>query len=493
MRLDFIIVFPELFITLWLVALLIQFTILTKQKHKFSERSLIKRFIANPIPCITAILLVLSIYYFIIQTAGFSNYMVLSGLYSTTVIYYIRLLLSFLFVLYFIHLRTNINSLVFYSYEFYIVIFFAFLALNFVLVSVNFLNLFIFIEIYSMCIYYLVGSKKNSAKGVEASIKYFIFGSFSSAFLLFGIFLVYFSTGTIDLVDLSNLTFQNLFFRQYVLYVIGAYLICFSLMIKMGASIFFFWIVEVYDGISFNMLIFLNIFPKIVYLITLLNLVTKFNLFHLTMVVKILILSSLLIGLLGALNETRTKKFLVFTSIYNITFFSIPFWGLSNEIIGVLIFFSSIYLLNFFVFMVLFSNLKDMRTETISKNLIDLYELKVQNPQFASLFVIFALFSSGLPMTALFLAKFSFFFEFSRLSYIFMLLYFLILGTLSYFYYIRIIKIVLQGVSLPNILFQPISLTSALMYSFILWFNLIAIFFYNDIILFLNFFLTNVK
>ena len=73
------------------------------------------------------------------------------------------------------------------------------------------------------------------------------------------------------------------------------------------------------------MLIFLNIFPKIVYLLILFNFVNSFNLFYLSLIVKTFIISSLLIGLLGALSEVRTKRFLVFTSIYNLSFFSIPF------------------------------------------------------------------------------------------------------------------------------------------------------------------------
>lgn len=384
------------------------------------------------------------------------------------------------------------QTLIFYSFEFYIVIFFAFISLNFLLISNNFLNIFLFIEVYSMCIYYLVASKKNSVKGIEASIKYFIIGSFSSAFLLFGMFLVYYTTGSINLLDIFNLTFQNVYFIYNIPFIIGAFLICFSLLIKMGASVFFFWIVEVYDGISFNIFIFLNIFPKIVYLMVLFNFVNSFNVFYLSAIVKTFILSSLLIGLLGALNETKIKRFLVFTSIYNISFFSIPFWSVHITYIGVFIFFSSIYLLNFFVFMILFSNFRDYRTNIISKNLIDLYEIKAQNPRLGWLFIIFSFFASGLPLTLVFIVKFFFFFELSRLTFIFSLIFFLLLSSLSFFYYLRIVKMITQGTLYPNILIQPICLVSSLIYSCTIWFNLYSIIFLDKILLFLNFFFDNV-
>lgn len=492
MRFDLYLFIPEIFITSWLIFLLIYFTLLTKRQYVFTFKNIRKTYVINPIPAITTFLLILSISYFFLQTLGYSSYTSLSGLHCTPTLFYIKLLLSFIFILYMIYLRTNMQYLVFYSFEFYIIIFFAFIVLNLLLISNNFLNIFLFIEIYSMCVYYLIASKKNSVKSIESAIKYFIFGSFSSAFLLFGMFLVYYTTGSINLIDISHLTFQNFYYKENIIFIIGAYLISFSLLIKMGASLFFFWIVEIYDGISFNILIFLNIFPKIIYLLVLFNFVNNFNLFYLSLIVKTFIISSLLIGLLGALNETKIKRFLVFTSIYNLSFFSIPFWNLHIQFIGIFIFFSSIYLLNFFVFMILFSNLRDIRTNIISKNLIDLYEIKAQNPKLGWLFIFFAFFSSGLPLTIIFMAKFSFFFEFSRLTFAVTLVYFLFLSSLSFFYYLRIIKMITQGTLYPNILLQPICLVSSLIYSCIIWFNLYSIIFLDKFLLLLNFFLDNV-
>lgn len=492
MRFDLYLFIPEIFITCWLVYLLLHFTLLTRRRYIFTFKNIKKTYVINPIPAITAFLLVLSISYFFLQITGYSSYSSLSGLTCTPTLFYIKILLSFIFILYFIYLRTNMQTLVFYSFEFYIILFFAFISLNFLLISNNFLNIFLFIEIYSMCIYYLIASKKNSVKSIESAIKYFIFGSFSSAFLLFGMFLVYYSTGSINLIDISHLTFQNSYFKENLIYITGSYFICFSLLIKMGASLFFFWIVEIYDGVSFNLLIFLNIFPKIIYLLILFNFVNSFNLFYLALIVKTFVVSSLLIGLLGALTETKVKRFLVFTSIYNLSFFSIPFWSLHIQFIGIFIFFSSVYLLNFFVFMILFSNLRDMRTNIISKNLIDLHEIKAQNPKLGWLFIFFAFFSSGLPLTIIFMVKFSFFFEFSRLTCIAALVYFLFLSSLSFFYYLRIIKLITQGTPYPNILIQPICLVSSLIYSCVIWFNLYIIIFLDKILLLLNYFLINV-
>ena len=267
-------------------------------------------------------------YYLAVQIysgAQYKIYISAVGLYSTPTIYYLKIVLTILFILYILFLRIDYQSVNFYTYEFYIVLFFAFIFLNLLLVSSSFLNIFIFIELYGLCAYYLIASKKNSSKGIESAIKYFIFGAVSSVILMFGIFLLYYTTGCGDFTDVAMLTYDNSYYQNNLTYIVATYLIALSFIIKLGASVFFFWLVDIYEGVSYPVLIFLSLFPKVVYVSVLFTVISKFDLFHLTIFVKILIGSSLFFGLLGAITELSIKRFLVFTSIYNIAFFSLPF------------------------------------------------------------------------------------------------------------------------------------------------------------------------
>lgn len=492
MKIDLDFLLPEIYVIFWLTLFVIQYSILSRRKFFVMIGEKLRVFVINPIPSITSLLLVLSIYYLALQLYGgykYKLYISISGIYSTPTIYYVKLILAVLFILYFLYLRSDQKSLTFYTYEFYIVLFFAFLFLNLMLISSSFLNIFIFIELYSLCVYYLIASKKNTSRGVEAAIKYFIFGSISSVLLIFGIFLLYYSTGSGDFLDIFNLTFLNPYYQTNIPYIIATYLICLSLIIKLGASVFFFWMVEIYDGISYHMLIFLNLFPKVVYVFILFTLLDKFNLFHLGIVVKVLIGSSLFIGLLGAITELKIKRFLVFTSIYNIAFFSLPFWYSNAVFSGTFLFFITVYLLNTFIYMTLFASLKDWSTETSPKSLLDLYHIRAQNPQLAYLFIFFTFFASGLPMSALFLVKFSMFFELAKTAHIFVLLVFILASSLSLFYYIRIVKIILQGTPLPSFLVKPIPNTIAFLAAIMIWLNFIFVIFFDKFVVLLNFYI----
>src|SRR5476651_791397 len=131
--------------------------------------------------------------------------------------------------------------------EYYAIILFA-LAGIIVMVSFhNLVMLFIGIEIMSVSLYILAGIKKNDFASNEAALKYFLMGAFSTGFLLFGITLIYGSSGSFDLTDIRNWILMNphnigpLFYSGVLLMIVG---LCF----KVGAAPFHFWTPDVYDG-----------------------------------------------------------------------------------------------------------------------------------------------------------------------------------------------------------------------------------------------------
>ena len=73
----------------------------------------------------------------------------------------------------------------------------------------NFVTLFLGIEILSIPLYVLAGSNKTDLRSNEASIKYFLMGAFATGFLLFGIALVYGSSGSFDLYKIHEFSVEN--------------------------------------------------------------------------------------------------------------------------------------------------------------------------------------------------------------------------------------------------------------------------------------------
>jgi NADH-quinone oxidoreductase subunit N len=106
-------------------------------------------------------------------------------------------------------LRHKINP-----FEYLILLLCATLGLLFLTSSYDLISLYLAIEVQSLCLYVLAASKKNSSFSLEAGLKYFILGSFSSALFLFGASLLYGCTGTTNFSDyfifFSSLNFFSL-------------------------------------------------------------------------------------------------------------------------------------------------------------------------------------------------------------------------------------------------------------------------------------------
>lgn len=111
----------------------------------------------------------------------------------------------------------------------------------------NLLTLFLGIEIMSIPLYVLAASKRNQAVSLEAGLKYFILGSFASAFLLFGIALVYGSTSSFVLDEIMSVQ-ENHADQLPAYFHVGYIFIIISILFKMAVAPFHFWSPDVYDG-----------------------------------------------------------------------------------------------------------------------------------------------------------------------------------------------------------------------------------------------------
>ena len=95
--------------------------------------------------------------------------------------------------------------------EFYALVVFGAVGMCLLTGAVELLLVFIALEISSIATYILVGYRKHTARGPEAAIKYFLLGSFATAFLLYGIALIFGATGTTEVYEIARLapTAQN--------------------------------------------------------------------------------------------------------------------------------------------------------------------------------------------------------------------------------------------------------------------------------------------
>jgi len=152
--------------------------------------------------------------------------------------------------------------------EYSIIVLLAVLGM-FLLVSANdFISLYLALELQSFCLYILASLKRYSNLSIEAALKYFILGSFSSGIFLFGISLLYGFFGTTNFYEINTLTFSSDIFTNYSSPVLISILfISVGILFKLAVFPFHFWIGDVYEGSPMIITAFFAIVPKLSFLV----------------------------------------------------------------------------------------------------------------------------------------------------------------------------------------------------------------------------------
>lgn len=126
--------------------------------------------------------------------------------------------------------------------EVYSMILFASFGMLILVISNNLVTLFLGIEMMSISLYVLAGLVKNEKKSIEAALKYFLLGAFSTGFLLYGIALLYGASGSTFLVDIAATE------EKGMIYWAGVAMLLVGFFFKVSAVPFHMWTPDVYQG-----------------------------------------------------------------------------------------------------------------------------------------------------------------------------------------------------------------------------------------------------
>jgi NADH-quinone oxidoreductase subunit N len=189
---------------------------------------------------------------------------------------------------------------------------------------IGFSNMFMFflgLEILSIPIYVLVGIQKGNSLASEASVKYFFTGSFATAIMLFGIALVYGSTGSFDINEIRMAVDMGM--SHSPMLNIGVLMMLAAFLFKVGAVPFHFWGPDVYQGASNAVMAYMASVVKLAALYAFVHLF-NFTFSGLTPFVSGLVLFaiivSLFLGYLSALKQTSFRRMMAYSSIANTGF-----------------------------------------------------------------------------------------------------------------------------------------------------------------------------
>jgi NADH-quinone oxidoreductase subunit N len=221
---------------------------------------------------------------------------------------FFKQLITFSAIIFFIHARLFRYQ---YAGEVFFLIISVVFGLSILVMSNHFLIIYLALEMVSIVSYVLVASKKEKLN-FEAGIKYLIFGSTSSAIMLFGISFFYgmtfsFNFGSeefrIALENQSGLAVQGLLFL-----VLGGFLF------KIAAAPFHSWVPDVYESTSTPIISFLSFAPKAGGFLVISRLITA-NFADFESLIIVLAVFSMIVGNLAALAQTDFKRLLGYSGI----------------------------------------------------------------------------------------------------------------------------------------------------------------------------------
>ncbi|MFL5771618.1 MAG: NADH-quinone oxidoreductase subunit N [Flavisolibacter sp.] len=325
-----------------------------------------------------------------------------------------------------------------------------FFILSGVVISASFkslLMLFLGIEIMSIPLYILTGSDKRNLKSNEASLKYFLLGSFSTGLMLMGIALIYGANGTFYTVN-HTITEAGV----PVLITAGMLMLLFSMSFKVSAAPFHFWTPDVYDGAPTVFTSFMATVVKAAGFIAFMRLFSdSFGNIHSQwkLLIAIVAAATLFIGNLTAVFQQSVKRMLAYSSISQAGFMMLAVYALNSDAREGLILYTAAYSFATIGIFAILVKMNDYTFESFNG-------FARHQPVMAMTLVIFLFSLAGIPLTAGFLSKFYMLRATVDNGSIWLAIFAVLMAAISVYYYFRLIQAMyFKEGNVPVIQFSP--------------------------------------
>ncbi len=309
----------------------------------------------------------------------------------------------------------------------------------------NLLMVFMALELMSLPTYVLVGIEREKHFGAEASLKYFLFGSFATVLLLFSIALLYAYTGSLQFTQISN------FLRVPVggenpsgLMVLAASaLFIISVGFKLGMAPFHMWLPDAYEGASTPITGFMGSAIKLAGFGMALRLwwgmlapISS----HWTEILGVLSVLTMFVGNLGALKQKNLKRLFAYSSISHAGYLILGLISISKvgSQLGVqnLFYYLVVY---GFMFLGIFGILAVIEKQTGSTDLSNVEGIGFSHPFLGLCFLVLVLSAAGIPPTAGFLGKYLLFADAVRTGHTTLVVLAVLSSVIGVYYYLRVL------------------------------------------------------
>lgn len=322
--------------------------------------------------------------------------------------------------------------------EYYIILFTSTLGAALLAVANHFVLLFLGIETLSISLYILIAFQRSKSNSIEAGIKYLILASVSSAFLLFGMALIYTAYGTMQFTAIVNAIGSG--GQLSPLVIIGFGMMMVGIGFKLALVPFHMWTPDVYQGAPAPVSAFVATVSKGAVMAVLIRFffnLKGFDNHYLFVAISGIAILSMIVGNILAIKQKNIKRLLGYSSIANMGYLIIILLTGTSKGIQASIF----YLVSYFITtiaafgVITLLSTKDYEAENIE----DYKGLFWQRPGVAVVFTLALLSLAGIPLTSGFIAKFYVILEGMNAGLFVLIISLIINSVIGLYYYLRII------------------------------------------------------
>jgi NADH-quinone oxidoreductase subunit N len=324
-----------------------------------------------------------------------------------------------------------------HSGEYFALIVFSAVGMMLMTCATELLVVFVGLEISSIATYIMCGFRKGSAAGSESSIKYFLLGSFATAFFLYGIALAFGATGSTSIAaiaqGLATTTTPRMAFLALAMILIG-------LGFKVSAAPFHVWTPDVYQGAPSPVVGYMSTAPKAAAFAVLLRI--TFSAFgsmehRWAILLWVLAALSMTVGNLGALLQRDVKRMLAYSSIAHAGYILVAFTALRSDGIAAACFYTASYAAMQIGAFAVVTQVTGYNEQIRTTD--DYTGLGLRRPILAAFLALFLISLIGIPFTGGFFGKFYVFSAAIHANHVWLAVIGLLNSGVACFYYLRLL------------------------------------------------------
>jgi NADH-quinone oxidoreductase subunit N len=287
--------------------------------------------------------------------------------------------------------------------EYYILLFLSTLGAAILTISQHFVSFFIGLELLSVSLYALIAYLRTRNNAVEAGVKYLVLAALSSAFLLFGMALIYMDAGTMAFGAIA----QKLQATPSAIFITGVGLMVVAIGFKLALVPFHLWAADVYQGAPAPITSFIATVSKIGVFAVLFRFAQMLQLQQYTIIIYVfsaLAIVSMIAGNILALQQQNLKRLLAYSSIAHFGYLLVAFLPGNDAGLQAALFYLGAYAITILTAFGIITLLSSRQQD--ADDLETYRGLFWRQPLIATLLTICMLSLAGIPLTGGFIGKF---------------------------------------------------------------------------------------